>query len=360
MHKMSHLGEKLYKCTLCDKFFSSRKSLDNHIKDHASDTEGGTNEDSPADASAAVHRDSEVFQDTDVEILSVSRQDPKYNTKSRKRKTSYVKNSPVDSNMKGRFYRTSDYGSDDNSRGLSPMTLTPPTSPNCHSTSPCPPYASSTTVTSDSDLQYDTLNNKNPTPSLDPRQSLKQNGNTINNHNPRHFPGSFSVPNSSLSFSSSINQMSDSFREELASVLTSHENGTCINFLYNHDTSESFSLPAFLKKELEARLAREELRRQRENIFCSNVVKVLNSLLGEERMLALGYPANNLDEIIQKTLEKMHSQPCIEPSLTYLDRVKVNLRLLLDCCVPDREMWNKFGWKGKSIEDIVNEFLQFC
>ncbi|RXG67945.1 Krueppel-like protein 1 [Armadillidium vulgare] len=112
-----------------------------------------------------------------------------------------------------------------------------------------------------------------------------------------------------------------------------------------------------IREELEDKLRLEELRNQRETNFCQSVLKVLESCIGMERLHKLGYPKSSIDDVIMKTLNLMDTQPCWEPSLAPMDRIKVNLRLLLECCIPDQELWDKFGWKGKSIEDIVSEFL---
>lgn len=114
------------------------------------------------------------------------------------------------------------------------------------------------------------------------------------------------------------------------------------------------------QQQIEEHFLKEETRRRREKTFIDSVQRVLEALIGGERLERMGYPHSSVDEVLMRTLALMGSQPCKEPSLTPMDRVKVNLRLLLECSVPDQDMWNKFGWRGKPIEDIVSEFLNFC
>ncbi|XP_076056606.1 uncharacterized protein LOC143034437 [Oratosquilla oratoria] len=114
------------------------------------------------------------------------------------------------------------------------------------------------------------------------------------------------------------------------------------------------------KREEEAAHRRDAIRRQKEENFMHSVIRVLQALMGAERITKMGYPQVSVDDIVMQTVTLVGSQPCIEPSLSSIDRVKVNLRLMLELCVPDNNMWMKFGWKGKSIEDIINEFLQHC
>ena len=114
------------------------------------------------------------------------------------------------------------------------------------------------------------------------------------------------------------------------------------------------------QQQLEEHLRREEVRHKRERVFIDTVQRVLEALIGREQLERLGHPKTSTDEVLMRTLQVMGSQPCKEPSLSPIDRIKVNLRLLLECSVPDQEMWAKFGWRGKPIDDIVAEFLNFC
>lgn len=126
------------------------------------------------------------------------------------------------------------------------------------------------------------------------------------------------------------------------------------------DLLEQEALRRKQQQQLEEHLQREEARRKREDAFIQTVQRVLEALIGHERLARLGHPENSVDEVLMRTLSLMGSQPCKEPSLSPMDRVKVNFRLLLECSVPDQEMWTRFGWRGKPIDDIVSEFLNFC
>ncbi|MCF3677666.1 hypothetical protein L2E18_25375, partial [Salmonella enterica subsp. enterica serovar Weltevreden] len=77
------------------------------------------------------------------------------------------------------------------------------------------------------------------------------------------------------------------------------------------------------------------MRHKRERVFIDTVQRVLEALIGRERLERLGYPSTSTDEVLMRTLQVMGSQPCKEPSLSPIDRIKVNLRLLLECSVPD-------------------------
>lgn len=390
MHKMSHLGEKLYKCTLCDQFFSSRKALDLHIREHA-DENGTGSSDVPSDASVdGKSCDMDSTSSPASPLTTSKRAHSKKETKPRRKKNAPARSKSDKSSWHspsqyyGENSPSCDYTSDDSGRGNSPFSFTPPESPETNqslnstssvqnqlATSPSEslsrlsPVISSTPTTAVANSKKHSL----------PPTRIPLSTDSLNNTN--------SI-NSSLSYSltelfqklypglggsdSKVTDKGVSCDAPKIAVFTtqSGERVACpVNLLLRLGDcggpgTDNSSIQSQLQKELEIRLAREQSRRAKESRFCEHVVKVLHSLLGKEKMLELGHPERSVDDIIRNTLEMMRTQPCTEPSLAPMDRIKVNLRLLLECCVPDQDMWVKFGWKGKSIEDIVYEFLEQC
>merc|ERR1712179_259266 len=101
----------------------------------------------------------------------------------------------------------------------------------------------------------------------------------------------------------------------------------------------------------EKQKTREE--QQRQQGFLNSVIKVFETILGgREGLEPLGYPNVPVDTLIINLLNKLRLQACKEPSLSPMDRIKVNLRMVLENIVP-HAMTN---WKEKSIEDIVLEW----
>ncbi|KAF2348014.1 Zinc finger C2H2-type, partial [Trinorchestia longiramus] len=387
MHKMSHLGEKLYKCTLCDQIFSSRKALDTHIKDHA-DADPDSTLASPKDAINRDNDDRSSFNINGGQKSASGSNRSKQNSKSlgkpKKKRTSDALATVADptwnaSNcLPGRVSPGSDYVSDDSGRGISPVPNTPPVSPASMSSS------SSATISDSQDLSRNPENHVSETESLIHRtnECSSESNVSVNCPTSSHVTDTKSAQFantrdnlvSNVPFNKKRSDVGNSecyekfgmFADTSKIAIFTTQSGervACpVNLLLRlSDIKESGSdLQTKLQQELEIRVAREESRRQKEQKFCEHVVKVLQSLIGEDKMKELGYPSVNIDQVIMGTLELMRTQPCSEPSLAPMDRIKVNLRLLLECCVPEQEMWVQFGWKGKSIEDIVLEFLQQC
>jgi len=89
----------------------------------------------------------------------------------------------------------------------------------------------------------------------------------------------------------------------------------------------------------------------------NNIILVLMNLLGEKNIRQFGYPHTCVDTILQKTLLRIRVQPCTEASLKdVFDRTLLNFRYLLESCV-DGNMWDSMGWKDKTVEDIIQEFV---
>uniref|UniRef100_A0A6A7G3F3 Krueppel homolog 1-like n=2 Tax=Hirondellea gigas TaxID=1518452 RepID=A0A6A7G3F3_9CRUS len=418
MHKMSHLAEKMYKCTLCDQFFSKRTSLDSHIKEHSGDTDTATSSSVDLAINRSNNSDTNNNNVNSYDIVNIENRAKKGLYSKKKHLTSVVpkesKKKKRDITSKGRVKdcfesasanipdRSSpciDYISDDSGCEHSPVVITPPISPGVYPTSSplpsSPPQYQSLSSSQSPPIVLDQqpqLPHPTPISSADPlpsysHYSLNISVNTIENHSsvrqqqlivPNNMPGFSSYsqcsqaerlidPNynhSSISTSSLLETYSKLDGAPKLAVFTtqSGERLACpVHLLVRLNDAEDYtSINSRLKKELERQVTREELRRVKESTFCQHVIKVLFSLLGSERMSQLGYPNVSIDHIIRNTLHLMKIHPCTEPSLASIDRIKVNLRLLLDSCVPEKEMWDQFGWKGKSIEDIVSEFVDQC
>lgn len=101
----------------------------------------------------------------------------------------------------------------------------------------------------------------------------------------------------------------------------------------------------------EKQKTQEEQRRQQG--FLNSVVRVFETILGQDGLVPLGYPNVPVDTLIINLLNKLRLQACEEPSISPMDRIKVNLRMVLENIVPHAMV----NWKEKSIEDIV---LEWC
>ncbi|XP_071536039.1 uncharacterized protein [Panulirus ornatus] len=372
MHKMSHLGEKLYKCTLCEEFFSSRKGLDRHIRDHGSSDRPSGKQHSPQ-TQDAMWKPSPPSPEPEVMEGRDSHNSSSPLTNTPPNSASWDGDS-VDQQLPFREFgqvsvegpnangpevytcygvdsvgsRSPGYVSDDSGRGASPVsdTLSPPRSPVSSGPPLTPPH----------------IMDAPPMTHQLPAGSSSMDYNVLLH---RLYPD-LVVPKPEASRPNS--------NQRLAVITTeSGERLTCpydlllslqrkkeMSYYDEHKVALDREAIRRQQLQLEEHLMREETRRKRESAFISTVQRVLEALIGTERLGRLGHPNTSVDDVLMKTLQLMGSQPCKEPSLSPMDRVKVNLRLLLECSVPDQDMWTKFGWKGKPIDDIVSEFLDFC
>nr|QIA97604.1 Krueppel 1-like protein [Procambarus clarkii] len=375
MHKMSHLGEKLYKCTLCEEFFNSRKALDRHIRDHDNpERTSRKQQPQPTQQQDSQWKFSPLSSNSDVKEVKDTNTSNSPITNSSPASISWDSDS-MDQQLPFRELRRASEGpsacgpevytcygsdtvrsrspgyiSDDSGRGASPVsdTLSPPRSP----------------VASGPPLMLPHIMDAPPI-----RQQLPV-GSTPIDYNlllHRMYPD-LQVPKPESSHPSDTPRMAVFTTETGERLTCPYDLLLCLQRKKEHNFMDEHKLvmeqEAIRRRQqqqqLEEHLLREETRRKRECTFINTVQRVLEALIGNERLEQLGHPQTSVDEVLMRTLKLMGSQPCKEPSLSAMDRVKVNLRLLLECSVPDQDMWTKFGWRGKPIDDIVSEFLNFC
>ncbi|KAK7075637.1 hypothetical protein SK128_023877 [Halocaridina rubra] len=391
MHKMSHLGEKLYKCTLCEEFFNSRKALDRHIRDHS-----GSGRPRKQQQAAASMQKPEAWKPAPATAESEgenSTPPTNYSPSSSSSRESDCSDQPLTFRDFGKIpdsskhdginipspdvYNTNSnsscpgtdnfgsrspgYVSDDSGRGASPIsdTLSPPRSPNSSGPAVTPPNIMD-----------------GPPATLGPRHMENYNMLLHRIYPGLTMPKAESSPYGNFSDMHSYNGMPGNPYEKPKYATFTSESGEKLTVPYElllslqgKSGQDYFQGRPFIieqetlrrqQQQIEEHFLREETRRRREQSFIESVQRILEALIGVERLQRMGHPHTSVDDILKKTLTLMGSQPCKEPSLTPMDRVKVNLRLLLECSVPDQDMWSKFGWRGKPIEDIVSEFLNFC
>ncbi|XP_050720161.1 Krueppel homolog 1-like [Eriocheir sinensis] len=377
MHKMSHLGEKLYKCTLCEEFFSSRKALDRHIRDHSSHTtqthqqpcqssrpqtsalpppperhwkpsppprepelvdvqessSSSTSNSPPINPSPAASWDSDSM-DQQHPLPHPHQQQLTFRDFRRTSLEAPVANGPEVYTCYGGDSlgsRSPGYISDDSGRGASPVsdTLSPPRSPVPAGPAVTPPHLMEPPLSHSQPIDYNMLLRRLYPDLVAPRAESSSPRLTLTTETGERVSYPYEIL---LRLQRKTEQ---SLLEEQEAIRRKQQ-------------------------QLEEHLRREEVRHKRERVFIDTVQRVLEALIGRERLARLGHPSTSTDEVLMRTLQLMGSQPCKEPSLSPMDRIKVNLRLLLECSVPDQEMWAKFGWRGKPIDDIVAEFLNFC
>lgn len=372
MHKMSHLGEKLYKCTLCEEFFSSRKALDRHIRDHGNSDRPISKEHTPQQQDALwkpspPSSESEMMEGRDTHSSSSPLTNPSptstpWDTDCMDKQLPFREFGRVceGPNASGpEVYtcygvdsvgsRSPGYLSDDSGRGASPVsdTLSPPRSPVSSGSPLTPPHIMDAPLmrhhqspVGAAPTDYNTLLH-----GLYPDLVVPKPESSRRNDNLR------------------LAVITTESGERLAcpyDLLLSLQRKKDSNYINEQKVALDQEAIRRQQLQLEEHLLREETRRKRESAFISTVQRVLEALIGSERLSRLGHPNTSVDEVLMKTIQLMGSQPCKEPSLCPMDRVKVNLRLLLECSVPDQDMWTKCGWRGKPIDDIVSEFLNFC
>lgn len=365
MHKVSHLGKKLYKCTLCEQFFGSRKALDKHIKDHqenllltddskecveASSTPGGSGNEtrtssptfppSPVSSTGTIPQPSSPNPLSHVDARSNFNRD--YEDPSLSESQTRI-SSPHYSHEMERL------------RGV-PLcgSLTPPESPDSIEGS-SNSYENSRYTSRPAEESWTFPNNSFAPRS--PEMSYRDLSHRWEDvPSPQH-------QQSQLAFFTTING------ERIACPIdriirlsgpssNSEKEQFSVHPLHKSLLQENLQETLKIREELQNRLKQEEHLRQKEAAFCDSVLKVLESCIGMNRLQQLGYPKLSLDDIIMNTLKALGTAACSEPSLSSMDRIKVNLRLLLECCLPDQKVWVKFGWAGKSIEGIVADFLK--
>lgn len=333
MHKMSHLGERLYKCTLCEEIFTSRKALDRHIRDHSTNNTRPRDPEPQQQPLQNMTWKSSPGNLTPPSLSPAGSQDPTLGCDGSDsehlqpfREHGGGCEGSINWCRDGSGSRSPGYLSDDSGRGASPIsdTLSPPRSPvSDRRPAVTPPHI----------LEA---------PSIDYNVMLQ-----------RLYPG-LAAPRAGHPNAPPLAVVTTENGQRLAYPypLLLHVPGPDQTLLEQHEAER--------RQQAEEQLRREESKRRREQVFMGAVRRVLEALVGRERLARLGHPDASVDDVLARTLTLMGSQPCKEPSLSAMDRIKVNLRLLLECSVPDQEMWNKFGWRGKPIDDIVSEFLNFC
>ena len=94
--------------------------------------------------------------------------------------------------------------------------------------------------------------------------------------------------------------------------------------------------------------------------FTSKVTYILTNLIGTEGLQRLGYPECGIGEVLERALLFCSEMPCTDAGVSRQDQLKCNMRTLLLWCIPDQEQWRTYGWKNKSIEEIVDQFYGEC
>ncbi|XP_037068732.1 Krueppel homolog 1-like [Pollicipes pollicipes] len=94
--------------------------------------------------------------------------------------------------------------------------------------------------------------------------------------------------------------------------------------------------------------------------FTTKVTFILTNLIGAEGLQRLGYPECGIGEVLQRALLFCSEMPCTDAAVGRLEQLKCNMRTLLHWCIPDQEQWRTYGWRNRSIEEIVDQFYGEC
>eukprot|EP00092_Neocalanus_flemingeri_P020674 GFUD01022404.1.p1 GENE.GFUD01022404.1~~GFUD01022404.1.p1 ORF type:complete len:488 (-),score=106.01 GFUD01022404.1:146-1486(-) len=110
--------------------------------------------------------------------------------------------------------------------------------------------------------------------------------------------------------------------------------------------------------------------------FICHLTGVMKHLLGEGRLTQLGYPSLSGQEVLGKVLRLTGTPVTREDGLcteackvdkelevqrnfrlmkSRLIAIEMNTEAFLKICTPDQEIWEKFGWRDKTVLEIITE-----
>jgi len=140
----------------------------------------------------------------------------------------------------------------------------------------------------------------------------------------------------------------------------------CPHFAAATQSNSSITLDDFLYDEATLSTLKVEL------------LSLITGLLGEHRMVALGYPEKDILSILKSLLKMAQCQPVQEscsPACARLESVlnstqvkyrklrsqlaavRLNTVRLLEICLPDPRLWKQNKWHEKPIETILAEII---
>jgi len=112
--------------------------------------------------------------------------------------------------------------------------------------------------------------------------------------------------------------------------------------------------------------------------FTAKLTGLLTKLLGERRLTQLGFPEISGQEVLEKVLRltgttiTREDNLCTENCKVEKDRelqrkyrflksriiaLEMNTEAFLKICTPDEEIWEKFGWRGKKVTEIITKIV---
>ncbi|KAA0203520.1 hypothetical protein HAZT_HAZT007398 [Hyalella azteca] len=87
--------------------------------------------------------------------------------------------------------------------------------------------------------------------------------------------------------------------------------------------------------------------------FKLNVETALMALVGKSTISHLGHPNRNVEQVLVNLLDVVGMSPCADVRVDEDERLRVNMRKLLEYGLPEPSAWRSLGWHQEAIEAIT-------
>ncbi|XP_018015717.2 uncharacterized protein LOC108672539 [Hyalella azteca] len=87
--------------------------------------------------------------------------------------------------------------------------------------------------------------------------------------------------------------------------------------------------------------------------FKLNVETALMALVGKSTISQLAHPNRNVEQVLVSLLDVVGMSPCVDVRVDEDERLRVNMRKLLEYGLPEPSAWRSLGWHQEAIEAIT-------